>query len=332
MSDRKEFPARPAILADEIRALLDASPPRTPIWQSTPEAARAEQRGLLESRPRGPDMANVQDLLIDSPAGPLPIRLYRPPDANGAAILYFHGGGWVIGSIDDSDAHVRRLAIATGCTMLSIGYRLAPEHPFPAAIEDALAGWTWAQGKLRAPDGAPGILAIAGDSAGGNIAAGATIALRAAGGAMPAFLLLGYPVLSGAMDSASYHDQRDGPVLTAGDMAWFWNHYAPDAVCRRDPRAAPLEAPDLTGLPPTMILTAECDPLRDEGQAYAERLRAAGVDTGYRCYAGMVHGFYKMTGNLDGSRAALADVGAFVRRQLAAMSDRPRIDVDRALI
>jgi len=328
MSDRKEFSAGPALPAAEIRALLAAAPARTPIWQSTPETARAEQQRLLAARAKGPDMARVRDIVIAGPGGPLPIRLYRPPDANGAAILYFHGGGWVIGSIEDSDAHVRRLAIATGCTMLSVGYRLAPEHPFPAAIEDALAAWQWAWSRLRGPDT---VLAIAGDSAGGNIAAGAIIALHASGAELPAFQLLGYPVLSGAMDSASYRDQRDSPVLTAKDMAWFWDQYAPDLATRSDPRSSPLEAAVPAGLPPTLVLTAECDPLRDEGRAYAERLRAAGVHVFHRCYAGMVHGFYKISGDLEGSRAALADVRSLVARQLAAMPNRQRIDADLLL-
>lgn len=311
--------------------MLDAAPPRAPIWQSTPEAARAEQQRLLQTRTPGPEMACVRDMLIEGPGGPLPVRLYRSPEENGAAILYFHGGGWVIGSIEDSDAHVRRLAVTTGCTMLSVGYRLAPEHPFPAAVEDALAAWRWARSRLRGPDGRDAVLAVAGDSAGANVAAGATLALHAAGAALPAFQLLGYPVLSSAMDSASYRDQRDGPVLSAADMAWFWDRYAPDPAARRDSRASPLDAATFAGLPPAMILTAECDPLRDEGRAYAEQLRAAGVDMFHRCYAGMVHGFYKISGDLEGSRAALADMRAFVARQLAAMPNRQKVDADLLL-
>lgn len=261
-------------------------------------------------------MAAVQDHTIRGPGGPLLIRAYTPPMANGAAILYFHGGGWVIGSVEDSDAHVRQLAIETGCMMLSVGYRLAPEHPFPAAIDDALAAWHWARTDRGSPVDQEGVLGIAGDSAGGNIAAGATLALRSMGAPLPAFQLLGYPVLSSAMDSASYRDQRDGPVLTAADMAWFWDRYAPDQATRTDPRAAPLEAGDLTGLPPTMIFTAQCDPLRDEGEAYANRLHDAGTIVSYRCYKGMVHGFYKTFSALESSCAAFANIREFVGRQL----------------
>jgi acetyl esterase len=240
------------------------------------------------------------------------MRIYMPSDDPPAMLLYFHGGGWVMGSIEDSDAHVRRMAQATGCGVVSVEYRLAPEHRFPAPIEDAVAAWRWLTATMA--DGR--LLGIGGESAGGNIAAGAAIALRDLGGPAPAFQILGYPVLSARMDTPSYASQVNGPILPAADMAWFWDHYAPDPASRSDPRAAPLDAPHLEGLPAALIMSAACDPLCDEAAAYARRLKEAGVPVRYRCFEGMVHGFYKMADVLEGGRRALAEAAEFVRSQL----------------
>lgn len=317
---RKLFPARPA---DEVRALLEKIPSRLPLWQGTPGEARASQARLLATRAPGPDLFAVEDRR----AGRVPLRIYQPSPATLATILYFHGGGWVMGGIEDSDAHVRRMALATGCTIVSVGYRLAPEHPFPAAIDDAVEAWRW----LTDRAGRDAVLAIGGESAGGNIAAGATIAMRNIGLLMPAFQILGYPVLSSAMDTPSYKSQADGPILTAADMRWFWSHYVPDLAQRNDPRASPLSGADLSGLPSALIMTAECDPLRDEADDYAARLSEAGVNVRHQCFAGMIHGFYKMADQLEGGRAALAEAAAFVREQIAAMPDRPKTHAQSAL-
>jgi acetyl esterase len=320
MTMRKEFPQP---LAEEVQRLLAAAPARTPIWQGTPAEARAGQARLLASRARGPRMASVEDLNI----GHVPVRIYKPDTETQTIILYFHGGGWVMGGIDDSDAHVRRMAEATGCGIVSVGYRLAPEHPFPAAIQDAIAAWEW----LVENAGAGVTLGIAGDSAGGNIAAGASIAIRDLGLAMPAFQILGYPVLSAVMDTPSYTGQADGPILSAADMRWFWDHYAPHAESRADPRASPLGAHDLSRLPPALIMAAACDPLRDEAALYAERLKEAGVPVRYRCYEGMIHGFYKMADVLEGGRMALAEAAIFVATQMVEMPYRQHHDAKSAL-
>lgn len=319
MKPRKLF-SRP--LADEVRRLLETLPERAPLWQGTPADARASQDRLLATRAPGPSVAHVRDVRI----GELPVRLYLPSDAPPAVMLYFHGGGWVMGSIADSDAHIRRMALATGCGIAAVDYRLAPEHPFPAAIDDALVAWQWLVRDM--PDRRVG---IGGESAGGNIAAGATIALRDLGLPMPAFQILGYPVLSAGMDTPSYAEQAEGPVLSAADMRWFWDHYAPDPQDRGDPRASPLAAADLSGLPPALIISAACDPLRDEAAAYAGRLREAGVPVRYRCFEGMVHGFYKMADLLEGGRAALAEASDFVREQVRSMPDRQQDDAKSAL-
>jgi len=320
MTIGKEFP-RP--LAEEVIRLLAAAPARMPIWQGTPAEARLGQAKLLATRAAGPDLALVED----ARAGGVPLRIYRPTSTPRATILYLHGGGWVMGGIDDSDAHVRRIAANTGCDIVSVGYRLAPEHPFPAAIEDAIAAWRW----LTEAPGPDIPLGIAGDSAGGNIAAGCTIALRDLDLPMPDFQILGYPVLSAKMDTPSYSSQAEGPVLTAADMRWFWNLYAPDAQSRADPRASPLAADELTGLPPALIMAAACDPLRDEAAAYAERLKEAGVPVNYRCFAGMIHGFYKMADVLEGGRQALAEAAAFTAAQIGAMPDRQHMRAKSAL-
>lgn len=290
--------------------MLARMPARAPIWQGTPEDARASQASVLAARAPGPALASVRDAII----GGTPARIYMPSDAPPALMLYFHGGGWVMGSVDDSDAHVRRMALATGCGIVSLDYRLAPEHPFPAPVEDGIAAWRWMVAEYMGD--AP--IGIGGESAGGNIAAGTTIALRNLGLPLPAFQILGYPVLDPAMDSASYACQAAGPMLSAQDMAWFWDQYVPAPADRHDPRAAPLQAADLSGLPPALIMSAACDPLCDEAAAYAERLAAAGVSVRYRCFAGMIHGFYKMADVLEGGRAALAEAAAFITERTGA--------------
>lgn len=316
MKRRKEFSARPAPLAEEVRRFLAAAPVRAPLSEIGVAAARAQQARLAATRGPGPEMAAVRDFDVPARRGPLPVRLYFPVADPPAILLYFHGGGWVMGGIEDSDPQARRIAEATGCALASVDYRLAPEHPFPAALDDALDAWGWLVDEAPHLASAP-VLGIAGDSAGGNVAAGATIALRDAGIPLPTFQILVYPVLSPVMDSDSYRDQADGPILTAADMAWFWDCYAPDPPTRADPRAAPLLAPDLTGLPPALIIAGQCDPLRDEAADYAERLRTAGVPVRHLCFAGMPHGFYKSADLLAGGRAALAEVAAFVRARLA---------------
>lgn len=295
----------PQPLADEVVQLLARMPQRPPVSAGTAADARNAKAQVLAISAPGPTLAHVEDVMV----GRLPLRIYRPNDRPPAWLLYFHGGGWIMGSIDDSDAHVRRMAVATGCAIISVDYRLAPEYPFPAAIEDAIAAWDWLCGAH-----APAVpLGIGGESAGGNIAAGATIAIRDTGRTMPAFQILGYPVLSADMNSPSYAGQVEGPVLSAEDMRWFWDQYVPDTSSRADPRAAPLAATDFSGLPPALIMAAACDPLRDEAADFADRLRQAGVPVRFRCFSGMIHGFYKMADVLEGGREALAETAAFVR-------------------
>ncbi|RAY11119.1 alpha/beta hydrolase [Actinomadura craniellae] len=269
------------------------------------------------------ELPQVADLTVPGPGGEIPVRLYRPePSGTGPlpALVYFHGGGWVIGDIDSVDATCRELAAGAGCVVLNVGYRLAPEHPFPAAVEDA---WAVTADVVARPEryGAdPRTVAVAGDSAGGNLAA--VTALRARDEGLPlAHQLLVYPVTDAAFDTASYAAYGRGHGLDAETMIRFTDLYAAGAD-RRDPLLAPLRAPDLGGLAPATVVTAECDVLRDEGDAYATRLAEAGVDVAHRCYAGMVHSFFLLPEIFDdGLRAREFAIGR-LRAAFATATER----------
>lgn len=238
-------------------------------------------------------LPHVADLAVRGPGGPVPVRLYRPlPPERGAlpVVVYLHGGGWVLGGVDNVDAACRELAAGVGCAVLNVGYRLAPEHPFPAAVDDV---WEVTASVAHEPGryGArPGAVAVAGDSAGGNLAA--AVALLARGRGLPlAHQLLVYPVTDTAMDTPSWREFGTGYGLDARTLARFMGLYQAGAD-PADPRLAPLRAPDVTGAAPATVITAECDILRDEGEAYARRLAGAGVPVELRRYDGVVHSFF----------------------------------------
>jgi acetyl esterase len=281
-----------------------------PLWEQTPEEARAVVTANNALIGAGPFVASVRDVVIPGQAGGIPARVYSPaPDAPGV-VVYYHGGGWVFGSVDDWDASVRALTVASGCDVVSVDYRLAPEHVFPAAVDDAYDALVWAAGTLA--DGRP--LVVAGDSAGGNLATVCALRARDTGGPSLALQLLVYPVTDHDLDRKSYQ-QYDGTelVLNRRDMAWFWEHYAPDPAARANPYASPLRATDLSGLPPAYIVTAEHDPLRDEVFAYADRLRAAGVPVEHRHYPEEIHAFFTFVNLLDDADKAVAEAGAAIR-------------------
>lgn len=262
----------------------------------------------------------VEDLSCPGPGGPLPLRLYRPHSALATlpALLYLHGGGWAAGDLDTHDHLCRHLAFAGDAVVVSLDYRLAPEHPFPAAFEDCIAAWQW----LR--EAAPGLgidparCAVGGDSAGGNLAAALCLHLRDAALALPRFQLLIYPAVDFTADNDSLRDNGSGYLLTRDALEMFTGWYLGDDALRRDPRASPMLAADLAGLPPALVQTAEYDPLRDEGAAYAERLRAAGVTVDHRLYPGMLHGFARMGAKVDQGRRALDDAAAALRAACAS--------------
>ncbi|MEV4677435.1 alpha/beta hydrolase [Actinomadura sp. NPDC049382] len=275
------------------------------------------------------ELPYVRDVAVPGPGGPVPVRLYRPvPLARGPlpAVVYLHGGGWVLGGVDNVDAACRDLAHAAGCAVLSVGYRLAPEHPFPAAVDDAWAVVAAAAGEAGREEAplsshgiAPGAVAVAGDSAGGNIAA--AVALLARDRGLPlAHQLLVYPVTDTAMDTPSWREYGSGYGLDAGSLARFMDLYRGGAD-PSDFRLAPLRAPDLSGAAPATVITAECDILRDEAEAYARRLAAAGVPVELRRYDGVVHSFFLLPEIFDAGAEAMAFA---VRRLRAAFGDRER--------
>jgi acetyl esterase len=283
-----------------------------PTWESTPAQARAGFTATRELIGDGPPVASARDLAVPGRAGPVPVRVYTPPGAGPGIVVYFHGGGWVIGSVDDWDAACRALAVASGCRLVSVGYRLAPEHRFPAAIDDAYDALAWVAGASQLTSAGP--LIVAGDSAGGNLAAVCAQRARDTGGPDLVLQVLIYPVTDSDLERPSYR-VYDGSefLVNRRDMEWFWGHYAPDPADRDDPAASPLRAASLSGLPPAYVVTAEHDPLRDEGFAYADRLRAARVPVQHRHYGSQIHGFFTMVNILSDADKAVADAGAAIR-------------------
>jgi len=264
---------------------------------------------------------DVTNDTIAGPGGVLPLRIYRPrgtADAGPAgALVFLHGGGWVIGDLDTHDHVCRFLAAHTGAVVVSVDYRLAPEHKFPAALDNCVAAVRWVAANAATLAVDPARLAIGGDSAGGNLAAVAAIVLRDAGGPELQLQLLIYPAVDFTADTESLRDNGDGYLLTRTAIEKFADWYLPDRAARSDPRASPLLAAHHTDLPRAWIQTAEFDPLRDEGRAYAETLARAGVPVEYKCYPGMIHGFMRMGGKVDAALGALDDAARAVRSALS---------------
>ena len=321
-----------------IAPLLELLATVPPMHEGSPEEARAAFRQLAVGG-RQPEhvvrVGSVEDLTIPGPAGDLDARVYRP-EQDGAVptVVLFHGGGWVIGDLDTHDNMARSICRDGEAVVVSVDYRLAPEAPFPAAVEDALAATRWVASHL-ADFGGDDRLAVAGDSAGGNLAA--VVAQRSVHeGPALALQILVEPVTDSDTETASYRDPENQLIVTRESMLWFFERYAPDAGTRRDPRLAPLRAPSLAGAPPAVVLTAEHDVLRDEGEAYAERLRAAGADVSHRRFAGQMHGFFGFVGVLPGSAAGLDYVVEAIERYCAVYppsitSVEPVVNADRSL-
>ena len=303
-----------------VRALLEqmraAALPK--LWELGPQAARAAMRSRLLGGKDTP-IGAVEDRTIPGPTGAIPVRIYTPVGGGSAPLagfIFFHGGGFVIGDLETHDDLCRGLANGSMCRVLSVDYRLAPECPFPAAVEDCWAATQWICAHA-AEFGIAGPIAIGGDSAGGNLAAVVT-QLAKAGGPKLAFQLLIYPVTQlGGPDTPSMRENAKGYFLERESMQWFTRLYCPDAAHRSDPRLSPLLAADLSGLPPAYVVTAGFDPLRDEGKAYADKLDAAGVPVTYVDYPGMIHGFFSMRGVIPKAREAVAASAAAVKAALA---------------
>jgi acetyl esterase len=265
-----------------------------------------------------PVLAETRDVVIPGPAGDIRARLYRPEHATSGLFVYFHGGGWVIGGVEASDGTCRYLADTAGVAILSVDYRLAPEHPFPAAVDDCWTATEWAAGN----SGELGVdalrIAVGGDSAGGNLAAVVSIMARDAGWPDLRMQALIYPAVDAHDHFPSIDENGTGYFLTSNDMRWFYGHYGVGAaVDAADWRVSPLLAPNHRGLPPAVVVTAGYDPLRDEGRAYANVLRDAGVHVTHLHYDDMIHGFFSMRGQIDAATDLHKELGQHLRNALA---------------
>lgn len=310
------MPLDPQVQAMRARRIEQGARPL--YTMSLAEARAADLADIRAAAGAGEPVHEVVDRGIPGQDGELPIRIYRP---NGGGplptLVYFFGGGWTLGSIDTSDGICRSLANAVPCLVITVGYRLAPEHRFPAAVNDCFEATRWIAAHAGELGADPGRLAVAGDSAGGNLAAVVSLLARQHGEPALAAQVLVYPNTRYRADTASMRDNDDPSLFNRNSVDWYWKHYLADPEDGRSPLVSPLLAEDLSGLPPALVITAEYDPLRDEGERYAERLRAAGVPVEASRYDGMVHGFFAMAGILDGGRQAHAHVAHYLRERFA---------------
>ena len=313
------------MLHPQTRALLDLIeqrnvPPTHTLSVADARAYYRDRRSVTQPAP--PEVALVRELHATGPAGPIPLRLYRPMGSSDSALLpvlvYYHGGGWVIGDLDTHDSLCRALANEAGCAVVAVDYRLSPEHRFPAAVDDAIAATHWVRAHAAELKLDASRLAVGGDSAGGNLAAVVSIASRDSGDLPIAFQLLIYPATDQHRSAPSHTTNGEGFLLTRDTMDYFSGHYIADPAQYKDWRGSPLLHKDLSKLPPALVLTAGYDPLRDEGAAYAEALTAAGNRASYVCFERQIHGFITMGKVLDEANAAVTMCAAELRRALAA--------------
>ncbi len=285
-----------------------------PLYAMSLADARAADLASIQASGGEPEHVHeVADLTIPGPGGELPLRLYRPASGRALpALLYFFGGGWVLGTIDTADGVSRSLANSSGALVAVVGYRLAPEHPFPAAIDDCYAAVRWVAGHAPEIGVDPARIAVGGDSAGGNLAAAVALRARAGGPALAGQILV-YPNTDQLADDESMRTADDPFLFNRHSVAWYRRHYLADPADAADPLASPLRAQSLAGLPPALVITAEYDPLRDQGEAYARRLADAGVPVELSRYLGMAHGFFTMAGSVDASRAAIGQAASQLR-------------------
>jgi len=302
-------------LDPQVNALLDflAQLGGPPMPEQTPEQARIafKQLGAMNTAPLRE--LNVAEITIPGPAGGMRARIYKPwAQPRLPAMVFFHGGGMVVGDVETHDRTCRELAEACRSMIVSVEYRLAPENKFPAAVDDAYAAvsWVWANAAALGAD--PGRIGVGGDSAGANLSAVTSLQARDRGGPPIAYQLLLYPPTDMTANFPSKHENGQGYFLTHDEMVWFVNHYIRDEADKLNPLGSPLLARDHSRLPPAIVVTAEFDPLRDEGEAYAEKLRRAGVPVKLRRYDGMIHGFLSMFDYIDRAKQAVAEVGADV--------------------
>ncbi|MHB1131802.1 MAG: alpha/beta hydrolase [Chloroflexota bacterium] len=308
-------------LDPQVRWLVDqvATLNLPPNDQLSPADARANavQRAcFLKGVPI--KMGRIEDRVIPGPERPLAVRIYWPQGEEAArpVMMFYHGGGWVICDIETHDHVCRALARESGAIVVSVSYRLAPENQYPAAAEDCYAALEWAAANAESLGGDPLRLGVAGDSAGGNLSAVVAQMARDRSGPRLGIQVLIYPVTNYGFETPSYEENGEAPMLTRADMVWFWNHYLGDPARGAEPYASPLRAEDCSGLAPALVITAQYDPLRDEGRAYAERLRSAGVPAHYSEYPGQVHAFVSRWYVLDAGKAAIKEAGQAIKQAL----------------
>lgn len=311
------------MLHPQVRALLDMMKESgvPPVHTLSPAQARASYRDRRRlTQPAPPAVALLRDLNAPGPHGAIPLRLYRPAGTQEAALLpvlvYFHGGGFVIGDLDTHDVLCRELANGAGCAVVAVDYRLAPEHLFPCAVDDCLAATRWVAHNAAQLHVDAARLAVGGDSAGGNLAAVVSLLARDAGDLPIAFQLLIYPATDARCGAPSHQINGQGYLLTTESMAYYMGHYLPNAQDKLNARASPLLSPDVGRLPPALVLTAGYDPLRDEGLQYAQRLSEAGNRVTYVCFERQIHGFILMGKVLEEANSAVAMCAAELRRAL----------------
>lgn len=305
-------------LDPQAKAVLDrvAALGLPPTSSLSPEAARA-QAELTRAPVQGEPVAKVEDRTAPGPESAIPVRIYTPAgDGPFGALVFYHGGGWVVGTLDGSDATCRALCNAAGCVVVSVDYRLAPEAKFPGPVEDCYAAAAWVAAHAGEIGVDPSRIAIGGISAGGNLAAAVALMAGDRGGPPIRHQMLVVPVVERRFDTRSYMEKAEGYGLTRASMQWYWDHYLAADADADNPYAAPLRAASLAGLPPAHVLTAEYDPLSSEGEAYARALKAAGVPVEFTCYDGMTHGFFSMASVIDKGRRALDDAAAAIRKAL----------------
>jgi len=304
-------------LDDDVQMLINmlAAPGAPSLTSLSVDEARANMRNLTSLRTSIEELPRVENRNLPGPHGDIPVRIFAPSTEPGLPILvYFHGGGWVLGDLDTHDGTCRTLAKLIDGIVISVDYRLAPEHKFPVPFDDCYAAASWAVENAASIGGDPRRVAVGGDSAGGNLAAAVALKARDEGKPRLVHQLLVYPVTDARFDTTSYRDNAEGYFLSRADMQWFWNHYLGKPEDAANPYAAPLRSTDLRGLPSATVITAEYDPLRDEGESYGKRLKEAGVPVDVKRYDGVIHGFFSMGDVLAKGKVAMQHAAGALRK------------------
>jgi acetyl esterase len=310
-------------LDPQARALLDAAKASgaPEMWELTPDQARVEYLRRTERVRADVDIYRVEDRQIPGPVQTIKVRVYTPQvsqeQASLPVLVWYHGGGFVIGDLDSHDSACRALANQTECLVVAVDYRLAPEHKFPGAVEDCEAALQWVAAHATELGGDPGRIAVGGDSAGGNLAAVVALLAREKGGPKLCFQLLIYPCVAPEPETPSHHQFAEGYLLTRKTITWFFKQYLRSSKDTLDPRYAPLEEKDLSSLPPSLVIVAGFDPLRDEGVDYAKALIDAGNKVTLSNYEGMIHGFYLMGGMIDKANQAIEESARHLKEAFA---------------